>query len=257
MSSYADAYRLAAIVATSDDAIISKDLNGVVQSWNAAAERMFSYTAGEVVGRSITLIIPPERLSEEQEVLSRIRSGHSVEHYETWRRRKDGALVPISLTVSPIRDDLGRVIGASKIARDISDRLRAQEALAEAQRRQRDLQNRLVSLVAASSTLFESPKVEDVMPAIIVLARTMIVADGYAIWRLDSRTRPDGSFPSSASTDSGSTRAPLTRTAQWRCGPVTRPVAPTRPIAASASTRSPSRTSIADRCASMEKMPRP
>jgi len=80
------------------------------------------------------------------------------------------------------------VIGASKIARDVSDRLHAQEALAEAQRRQRDLQNRLVSLVAASSTLFESPEVEDVMPAIIVLARTMIVADGYVIWRLDSRT---------------------------------------------------------------------
>jgi len=138
---------------------------------DAAAERMFGYTAGEVVGRSITLIIPPERLSEEQEVLSRIRSGHSVEHYETWRRRKDGALVPISLTVSPIRDDQGRVIGASKIARDVSDRLHAQEALAEAQRRQRDLQNRLVSLVAASSTLFESPKVEDVMSATRILRR--------------------------------------------------------------------------------------
>jgi PAS domain S-box-containing protein len=189
MSSYADAYRLAAIVASSGDAIISKDLNGVVQSWNAAAERMFGYTAEEAIGRSMALIILPERLSEEDAVLDSIRAGKTVQHGETWRRRKDGTLIPIWLTVSPIRDGEGRVIGASTIAHDISDRLRAQEELAEALRRQRDLQDRLVSLVAASKTLFGSPKLDDVIPAIIMLARTMIVADGYAIWRFDARTK--------------------------------------------------------------------
>jgi PAS domain S-box-containing protein len=115
------ARRLAAIVESSDDAIISKDLNGIVTSWNRAAERMFGYTADEIVGRSIRTIIPDERQSEEDLVLSSIRRGEKVDHFETLRRRKDGTFVPISLTISPIVDETGRVIGASKIARDISD----------------------------------------------------------------------------------------------------------------------------------------
>ena len=114
------ALRLAAIVDSSEDAIVSKDLNGVVQTWNRAAERMFGYTASEIVGRSISLIIPRERLSEEDEVLARVRSGRSIDHFETVRQRKDGSLVEISLTVSPIKDADGTVIGASKIARDIT-----------------------------------------------------------------------------------------------------------------------------------------
>lgn len=118
--------RLAAIVEGSDDAIISKNLDGVIMSWNRAAEQLFGYTEKEMLGKSITLLIPPERADEEKVILSRLRAGETVEHYETERRRKDGTLVPISLTVSPIRDDLGRVVGASKIARDISERLRAQ-----------------------------------------------------------------------------------------------------------------------------------
>src|SRR5262245_5479230 len=93
---------LAAIVSSSDDAIISKDLNGIVTSWNGAAERMFGYTAEEVIGRSIRLIIPPDRQSEEDEVLRRIRAGNSVTHFETERLRKNGTLIPISLTISPI-----------------------------------------------------------------------------------------------------------------------------------------------------------
>jgi len=115
-----DALRLAAIVDSSEDAIISKDLNGIVQTWNKSAERMFGYAADEMVGQSITKIIPPQRLGEEDTVLTRIRAGVPVEHFETMRQRKDGSLVEISLSVSPIRTASGVVIGASKIARDVS-----------------------------------------------------------------------------------------------------------------------------------------
>jgi PAS domain S-box-containing protein len=108
---------LAAIVSSSDDAIISKDLNGYVTSWNAAAERLFGYTAGEMVGQHITRIIPADRLAEEDFVLSSIRSGRPIDHFETIRRRKDGSLVEVSLTVSPVRAADGTIIGASKIAR--------------------------------------------------------------------------------------------------------------------------------------------
>src|SRR5688572_19282326 len=116
---------LARVVESSDDAIVSKDLNGIITSWNAAAERMFGYVADEAIGQSIRMIIPADRQSEEDMVLSRIRAGQSVAHFETIRRRKDGTLISISLTVSPIHDDAGRVIGASKIARDISGRASA------------------------------------------------------------------------------------------------------------------------------------
>jgi PAS domain S-box-containing protein len=115
-----EAFRLAAIVDSSEDAIASKDLNGVVRTWNHAAERMFGFSAAEIIGRHISLIIPADRLSEEDEVLSRVRSGRSMEHFETIRQRKDGSLIEISLTVSPIRGAGGVIIGASKIARDIT-----------------------------------------------------------------------------------------------------------------------------------------
>ncbi|HTM01887.1 MAG TPA: PAS domain S-box protein [Vicinamibacterales bacterium] len=115
-----DALRLAAIVDSSDDAIASKDLNGIVLTWNKAAERMFGFTAGEIVGQSILKIIPPERYGEEDIVLNHIRAGLPVDHFETVRQRKDGSQVEVSLTVSPIRDPRGRIIGASKIARDIT-----------------------------------------------------------------------------------------------------------------------------------------
>jgi PAS domain S-box-containing protein len=123
------ARHLAKVVEFSDDAIVSKDLNSTIMSWNRAAERMFGYTAAEAVGRSIRMIIPADRQSEEDEVLRRIRRGEAVSHYETIRCRKDGTLIPISLSVSPIYDDAGRIIGASKIARDISERA---QLLAEA-----------------------------------------------------------------------------------------------------------------------------
>jgi PAS domain S-box-containing protein len=129
-----EAVRLAAIVDSSEDAIVSKDLDGIVQTWNRAAERMFGYTADEMVGRSILVIIPPDRRSEERSVLARIRAGQSVEHFETIRRRKDGSPVEISLSVSPIRTAEGQVIGASKIARDISEQRRLAREAEEANR---------------------------------------------------------------------------------------------------------------------------
>jgi len=119
--------RLAAIVESSDDAIISKDLDGVITSWNTGAERLFGYTPAEAIGRPVTILIPADRQHEEPGILARIRRGERIAHFETVRVRKDGALLDISLTVSPIRDDEGVVIGASKVARDISDRKRAEE----------------------------------------------------------------------------------------------------------------------------------
>jgi PAS domain S-box-containing protein len=126
--------RLAAIVSSSDDAIIAKDLNGVIQTWNRGAEKVFGYTAEEAIGKNITLVIPEDRLSEETEVLTRIRAGLPVDHFETVRRRKDGELINISLTVSPIRDASGRIIGASKIARDVTAQRRLQDQLEQASR---------------------------------------------------------------------------------------------------------------------------
>jgi PAS domain S-box-containing protein len=119
--------RLISIVESSDDAIVSKDLNGVIASWNKGAERLFGYAAEEVIGKPITILIPWDRQDEEPGILDRIRRGERIDHYETVRRRKDGSLVEISLTVSPIKDAQGRVIGVSKIARDITERRRAEE----------------------------------------------------------------------------------------------------------------------------------
>ena len=120
---------LAAIVTSSDDAIIGKDLNGVITSWNNSAERLFGYTAQEAIGQSITMLIPADRQGEEPEILARLRRGERIEHFETVRVRKDGSQLEVSLTSSPIKDATGRVIGASKIARDISERKQAEEAL--------------------------------------------------------------------------------------------------------------------------------
>jgi PAS domain S-box-containing protein len=111
---------LAAIVESSDDAILSKDLEGTITSWNRGAERMFGFTAAEAVGQSIRIIIPDDRLGEEDEVLETIRRGDSIERFETVRRRKDGHRIAISLTVSPVKDESGAIVGASKIARDVS-----------------------------------------------------------------------------------------------------------------------------------------
>ena len=128
---------LAAIVESSFDAIIGKDLNGVVTSWNAGAERIFGYSADEMTGTSITRLIPPDRMDDEKQILSRIKRGERVEHFETVRVRKDGRLIDVSVTVSPIHDGDGKVIGASKVARDITEQKRFVEALQESDERLR------------------------------------------------------------------------------------------------------------------------
>src|SRR5262245_42110454 len=110
--------RLAAIVESSDDVIVSKNFDGIITSWNPAAERTFGYTAAEAIGRHITLIVPEDHLAEEEQVLARIRRGERVDHFETVRRTKDGHRLDVSITVSPIRNAAGHVIGASKVARD-------------------------------------------------------------------------------------------------------------------------------------------
>ena len=131
-------FLLGAIVSSSDDAIISKDLNGIITSWNNGAERLFGYTADEAVGKPVTILIPAERLQEEPHILGRLQRGERVDHFETIRKRKDGTLLDISLTISPVKDQHGRIIGASKIARDIteSNRVRAELLASEARFRQ-------------------------------------------------------------------------------------------------------------------------
>src|SRR6266404_1566716 len=140
--------RLAAIVEYSDDAIISKDLNGIITSWNAGAERLFGYSAQEAIKKPITIIIPPDRYHEEQQILDRVHSGERVDHLDTVRRRKNGTMFNVSLTVSPVKNADGRVIGASKIARDISERVRND--------RRRLAQYTVASLLAGSWTLDEA-----------------------------------------------------------------------------------------------------
>jgi PAS domain S-box-containing protein len=120
------AQRLAAIVESSDDAILAKDLDGIITAWNIGAQRLFGYAAEEVIGKPITILIPLDRHEEELRILARIRSGERIDHFETVRRRKDGSLVEVSLSVSPVKEDASdRIVGASKIVRDITEQRRA------------------------------------------------------------------------------------------------------------------------------------
>ncbi|HEV7323326.1 MAG TPA: PAS domain S-box protein [Ensifer sp.] len=153
--------QLAAIVESSEDAILSMDLDGMIMSWNASAERLYGYTAQEAVGSPVTLLIPADRLGEELEILAQIRAGHRVDHFETLRQRKDGKLVPISLRISPIRDGSGAVVGASKIARDISERKQAEQQkdllIQEMAHRVKNLFMVSSSVVTLSARSAESP----------------------------------------------------------------------------------------------------
>jgi PAS domain S-box-containing protein len=181
--------RLAAIVDSSDDAIVSKTLNGVITTWNRAAERMFGYTAAEAVGRHITLIIPAERHAEEDDVLARIGRGEMVDHFETVRQTKDGRRLIISLTVSPIRDARGAIVGASKIARDITDlkRAEAERALlldeAQAANRAKDdflamfgheLRNPLAAIAGAADVLGLAHTIEEIERPRDIIKRQII-----------------------------------------------------------------------------------
>lgn len=120
---------LAAIIKSSNDAIISKDLNSIITSWNESAKRLFGYTAEEAIGQPVTMLFPEDRLDEEDKIINQIRRGEQVEHFETKRKHKDGTLIDVSLTISPIKDSEGKIIGASKIARDITERKKAEAEL--------------------------------------------------------------------------------------------------------------------------------
>jgi len=156
------AQRLAAIVESSDDAILSTDLNGIITSWNKGAERIFGYTEEETLKKPVTMLMPPERRSEEPAILARVRRGERVAPYETVRRRKDGSLIDIFLTVSPIKDAKGQVVGASKIARDITERKRAEERrnllLREMSHRIKNLFAIAGSIVALSARDADTPE---------------------------------------------------------------------------------------------------
>lgn len=151
---------VASIVESSDDAIISKNLNGIITSWNSGAERVFGYAAEEAIGKPITIVIPEDRLSEETEIISRVSKGERTDHFETVRRRKDGSLINISLTVSPVKNAEGLVIGASKIARDITEQKRNQEQITtlarEAEHRSKNLLLSVQAIVRLSNS--ETPE---------------------------------------------------------------------------------------------------
>ncbi len=175
---------LATIVDTSDDAIISKDLDGVIQTWNRGAERIFGYTADEVVGKPVTILMPPEQQDEEPEILARLRGGERIDHYQTVRRRKDGSVIDISLTVSPVSDASGRIIAASKIARDITKQKRAEAELRESERR---LQELLAAIPAAIYTTDAAGKITYYNEAAVDFAgrRPTIGSDEWCVsWKL-------------------------------------------------------------------------
>jgi PAS domain S-box-containing protein len=147
---------LASIVESSDDAIVSKNLDGIIANWNKGAERIFGYTSEEAIGQPITILIPADRQSEEREILTRIRRGERIDHYETIRQRRDGSLVVVSLTVSPVRNAEGQIIGASKIARDITEQKRSQEQIATLAREAEHRSKNLLATVQATVRLSQS-----------------------------------------------------------------------------------------------------
>jgi PAS domain S-box-containing protein len=170
--------RLAAIVESSQDVIVSKSLDGIVRSWNHEAERVLGYTADEAIGKPITLIIPPDRENEERDIMTRLRRGERVEHFETVRRAKDGRLVDLSIAISPVRDATGQVIGASKVARDISERKKIEEALRTADRRKDEflavLAHELRNPLAPLANGLQVIRLAHGDPGAIAQARTMM-----------------------------------------------------------------------------------
>ncbi|WP_249151078.1 PAS domain S-box protein [Bradyrhizobium japonicum] len=151
---------LASIVENSDDVIVSKNLDGIITSWNRAAERIFGYSAAEAIGQPITLVIPEDRQSEEREILTRIRRGERIDHFETVRRRKDGSSIVVSLTISPVKDAHGNIIGASKIARDITEHKRAQEQISVLAREAEHRSKNILANVQAIINLSQSDTCE-------------------------------------------------------------------------------------------------
>ena len=157
---------LASIVESSDDAIVSKNLDGVITSWNTGAERVFGYAAEEVIGQPITIVIPQDRQDEERTILTRIRRGERIDHFETVRQRKHGSLIVVSLTVSPVKNAEGKIVGASKIARDITEQKRNQEQIAILAREAEHRSKNLLATVQATINLSQSDTPEGLKHAI-------------------------------------------------------------------------------------------
>jgi PAS domain S-box-containing protein len=198
--------RFTAIVESSDDAVISKDLNGTITSWNRGAEEIFGYSAEEIIGKHISTLAVPELADEFPDILDRIRRGERIEHYETRRRRKDGKTIAVSLTVSPVRNSQGEIIGVSKIARNITE--------------QKSITRELMLLIEASSALLASPHSAEVLRTIIGLAQQFVSANAHAVWR----RRADGLWYLSSSTGLSraisrlaSLAAPWSRAFRSRC----------------------------------------
>jgi PAS domain S-box-containing protein len=157
---------LASIVESSDDVIVSKNLDGIITSWNRGAERVFGYTAEEAIGQPITIVIPEDRQNEEHEILTRIRRGESIDHFETVRQRKDGSLITVSLTISPVKNAEGKIVGASKIARDITEQKRSQEQIETLAREAEHRSKNLLANVQAMVNLSQANAVDDLKKAI-------------------------------------------------------------------------------------------
>jgi PAS domain S-box-containing protein len=157
---------IASIVESSDEVIVSKNLDGIIISWNKGAERVFGYTAEEAIGQPITIVIPEDRHDEERQILTRIRRGERIDHFETVRRRKHGSLIAVSLTVSPVRDAAGKIVGASKIARDITEQRRSQEQIATLAREAEHRSKNLLATVQATVHLSQSETPEGLKGAI-------------------------------------------------------------------------------------------
>ena len=151
---------LASIIDSSDDAIVSKNLDGIITSWNSGAERVFGYSASEAIGQPITLVIPEDRQSEEREILTRIRRGERIDHFETVRQRKNGSLIVVSLTVSPVKDANGKIVGASKIARDITEQKKNQELIVTLAREAEHRSKNLLANALATVNLSQSSSPE-------------------------------------------------------------------------------------------------
>ena len=205
--------QLATVAETSEDAIITKDLNGIITSWNKAAERIFGYPADEVIGKPVSVLIPPDRPDEEPTILERLRKGQRIEHYETVRRRKDGTLIDISLSVSPLADATGRIVGASKIARDITERRRAatrQEMLVREMSHRVKNAFTVVNGILAMSARYVKPEslVQDMQDRLAALARAheltrpgLLSLDANKEWPTTIRALIDSIFAPYLSTD--------------------------------------------------------
>src|ERR1700719_3039500 len=178
---------LAAIVESSDDAIVSKTLDGRIRSWNAGAMRLFGYTAEEVIGKPITIIIPPELHEEEHGILAKLQRGERIDHFETTRVTRDGRRIPISLSVSPVRDSRGVVIGASKVARDISEGKRAERALRESERLLAAEADALVKLNESSSRLWRSRTLQEGLEVMLAAVIELLGADKGNVQLLEGR----------------------------------------------------------------------